>query len=136
MFFLHCSLLWAVCFSDNYCFVGPLKFGSYGFQEATVSHLALAPLPPALLVINSILPATLRTAKRRDLSALQPSGTGSPSRGPGAGLGADSWGSRDRWSATWQVLCRGRQKSVVNLGCRSQEGWAALGGDSASWEKS
>lgn len=79
MFFLHCSLLWAVCFPDNYCFVGLLKFGSYGFQEATVSHLALAPLPPALLVINSVLPITLRMAQRRGLSALQPSGTGPPS---------------------------------------------------------
>lgn len=57
-------------------------------------------------------------------------------KGPGLGLGLTPGAAKDHWSATWQVLYRGRQKSVVNLGCRSQEGWAALGDNSASWEKS
>lgn len=46
-------LLWAAWFPDNHCFFGPLRFGSSGFLEVTVSHLASAPLPPAFLVNDS-----------------------------------------------------------------------------------
>lgn len=66
VFFLHCSLLWAACFPDNYCFVGPLKFGSSGFPEATVSHGVSVPLPLAFLVINRFSP-TPRMAQRGTL---------------------------------------------------------------------
>ena len=132
MFFLHCSLLWAACFPDNYCFVGPLKFGSSGFPEATVRHVVSGPLPLAFLVINGLSPK-LAVAQRRGRGYLAALWHCLPSQGLEAGRGVvpslqgpPVWGLRASFQVHMEVCCgfRAAVPEMVRLSLHREEGLA------------